>query len=339
MIEDAIKENIKCCCIIFNLGGPNNLNEVEKFLFNLFYDKRIITLSKIPRFILAKLISKLRKKKAKEIYKLIGGKSPINENTLNQAIALQNILIKDFSKNENNSINWRVFYSMRHSSPNLEDILQNMSDFDPQKIILLPLYPQYSTTTTESFFDKWQEVSYLYKNKSEIIPIYDYHDNQHFISSCVNLILDYIWENIKDIKNIRFLFSAHGLPESIVKAGDPYQKQVEKSYKIIVEDLEKNLNIKLDTRLCYQSKVGPKKWITPSLETEIENSARDNKDVAIFPIAFVSEHSETLVELDMEYLHIANKLGIKKYFRIPTLGINKDFIDCLAKIAFNAAIK
>ncbi|QED23500.1 ferrochelatase [Candidatus Deianiraea vastatrix] len=343
MIEDPLDTNIKACCIVFNLGGPNNLDEVEPFLMSLFFDKRIIPLHPIPRFVIAKLISKLRKNKAKNIYKLLGGKSPIGENTLNQAIALQNKLIKDYSYSGDKSINWRVFYAMRHATPSLAEVLAQVAEFDPQHIVLMPLYPQYSTTTTESFFDIWHEsingLKSPYKGRAKVHKIIDYHDNFDFISSCSNLIFDYIQNNIKNLEKTRFLFSAHGLPQSIVDSGDPYQKQVEKSYELIVQSLEEMLKMRLDTRLCYQSKVGPKKWLTPSLETEIRACKTDDMDVCIFPIAFVSEHSETLVELDMEYLELAREIGIKNYFRIPTLAVAPSFISCLGKLVYNSVAR
>lgn len=333
MIENPHEKNIKSCVIIFNLGGPNSKDEVGSFLFNLFFDKRIITLPKIPRFFLSTLISFLRKKKATEIYNLIGGKSPIKENTEKQAIALQNELIEKHSKSGDLSVNWRVFYAMRHSSPKLDEIIDQISEFDPQNIVLMPLYPQYSTTTTESFFDKWSEIEKKYKNGSKIFKINDYHDNKIYIKACSEKILSKFKNEKLNKKDVRFLFSAHGLPESIIKNGDPYKNQMERCFSLIKHEIEKEIG-EIDAKLCYQSKVGLQKWLTPTTEGEILQSIKDKKGVVIFPIAFTSEHSETLVELDIELREIATKNQIKSYTRVETLMCDNEYIKCLSKLAF-----
>ncbi len=333
MIEDPHKVNIKSCVLLFNLGGPNSLREVEKFLFSLFFDKRIITIPTIPRFFLAKFISKLRKRKATEIYKKLGGKSPLGENTLNQAIALQDRLFKDFSKFDDKSINWRVFYAMRHASPFLEDVMPQLEEFDPQNIILMPLYPQYSTTTTESFFDKWNELEKKYNNGSKVFKILDYHDNKNYIKACSELILKSFQKDKLDTSKVRFLFSAHGLPESIIQKGDPYQKQIETGFSLIKSELEKALGEEIDARLCYQSRVGPKKWLKPTTESEIIKACNDQKGIVLFPTAFTSEHSETLFELDIELREIADKHSVLSYTRVPALQTDEKYINCLAKLA------
>ena len=320
----------KKAVLIFNLGGPSSLDEVEDFLFSLFFDKRILTMPKIPRYFLAKLITKLRTSKAKEIYKMLGGLSPIGKNTFDQGVALQNNLIEKHQIVNANNINWRVFYAMRHSSPHLEEVMLQMSEFDPHEVILLPLYPQYSTTTTESFFDKWREVVPKIKNKWHVRPIFDYHDNPEYINSCCDIIYQNI-KNIEDLSSFRLLFSAHGLPQSIVDSGDPYQKQIEVSSKLISDSLIQKIG-ELDWKICYQSRVGPKKWLTPSLEDEMKIVANDGKGVIIFPISFTSEHSETLVELDIEFKELAHNLNIKEYIRVPTLSVNEKFIDCLSSV-------
>lgn len=334
MIENPHELNSKVAVLIFNLGGPNKLNEVEKYLFNLFYDKRIINLPKIPRYLLAKYISKKRKHKAKEIYKLIGGKSPINQNTLSQAINLQKKLIENYPVINNKGINWRVFFAMRHSEPKLNNVFKEIIEFDPENVILLPLYPQYSTTTTESFFDEWRLMNKNIKNNWNILPIYDYHNNERYISACSNLIKNFIKSNNVDINNTKLLFSAHGLPKSIIKKGDPYQKQIEKCVELITKNLLisfPNLNFKI----CYQSKVGSSKWLEPSVENEILNCKKDSLNVMIFPISFVSEHSETIVELDIELKEFAKNNNIENYYRIPTLSIEDLYISCLAELCFS----
>lgn len=332
MINDPHQSNIRAAVVLFNMGGPSSLDSVEDFLFNLFFDKRIIPLRTIPRFLLAKFISKRRKHKAIEIYKQLGGKSPIEENTIDQATKLQNYLIKNHNIINNIQVNWRVMYAMRYSRPRIEKILPMIDDFNPQYLVLLPLYPQYSTTTTESFFDDFRKFLPDYKSASKIIPVYDYHNNPLYITACANVIRNYIIENNIDIARYRLLFSAHGLPESIIKAGDQYQKQTEESARLILENLSKDIG-NIDSMLCYQSKVGGQKWLSPSLNDAIIKAKKDEKNILIFPISFTSEHSETLVELDIEAKEFANSQGIKSYHRIQTLSSNQDYIDCLAKIS------
>jgi ferrochelatase len=331
MIENPFEQNIKSCVILFNLGGPKNQDDVERFLFDLFFDKRIIPVSIIPRFFIAKLISKLRKNKAKHIYSLIGGGSPIVQNTTNQAIKLQKYLQNTSSIIGEKSINWRVFFAMRHSEPFLSDIIKQIKEFDPQEIILLPLYPQYSTTTTESFFDVWSDV-FEKKNllNSNVSRIIDYHENPIYIRSCIGVIEKFFKEKNLNIQDFHLIFSAHGLPESIVKNGDPYQKQTEKTYELIISELLKKYQ-KITSNLCYQSRVGPKKWIGPSTSEFVESLSKNGcKNIAIFPISFTSEHSETLVELDIEIrdeIHaIDNSIN---YIRIPTIQESENFIECL----------
>ncbi len=338
MIEDAYKTNIKAAVILFNLGGPGSLEEVEPFLFNLFYDKRIITLPKIPRFLIAKMISKLRKHKATEIYQELGGKSPIGENTYHQTQQLQEYLINHYPTVGDINISWRVMYAMRHSTPRLAEILPMIDDFNPQNLILLPLYPQYSTTTTESFFDEFKELMPEYKSNTKITPVYEYYNNPEYIQACGSLILEYIKNNDINMAGFRLLFSAHGLPKSIVKAGDPYQKQTEECARLILENIKPKLG-EIDSMVCYQSKVGPKKWLEPSLNDSIALAGKQKRNVIIFPISFTSEHSETLVELDIETRDIAKECGVERYFRIPTLGHRRDYVACLANICKNILAK
>jgi ferrochelatase len=307
----------KTAIIILNLGGPSSLEEVKTFLFNLFYDKAIIRLPNPVRWIIAKIISSIRAEKAKEIYSLMGGKSPILEETEKQKKSLEKAIGNKSCK---------VFISMRYSEPNGEKTSKEVMEYNPEEIILLPLYPQFSTTTTESSIKNLKAELIKCQFKGDIKSICCYSDNDDFIKSHVKKII----ETIKKLKSkhYRILFSAHSLPEKIIKDGDPYQWQIENTVKKIVE----NLDIKdLDYKITYQSKVTPVKWLEPSTEKEIEIAVKTQKALVIVPIAFVSEHSETLVELDIEYKSIADKYKIE-YLRVPALGTDKDFISALANI-------
>jgi len=309
----------KVAVILFNLGGPDNIKSVKPFLFNLFNDKAIIALPNPFRFLLAKLISSKREQKAIGIYNQIGGKSPIVEETKNQAVALEKLLPKGY----------RVFFAMRYWHPFSKEVAKRVAEFKPEKIIFLPLYPQYSTTTTGSSFADFQLA--LKKVGLQNIPIKKiccYPTNDGFIENVAELI----GKQIKGLKNFRILFSAHGLPEKIIKNGDPYQFQVELTVQKVVE----KLGIKgLDFVICYQSRVGPLKWIEPYTEDEIKRAGADKKAIVLVPIAFVSEHSETLVELDIEYKHLATQNSVKKYVRIPTVRAGEEFIKGLAGLVLS----
>lgn len=309
----------KTAIVLFNLGGPNSPDAVRPFLFNLFYDKRIISLPNPFRFLLAKFISAKRKKTAQEIYEQIGGKSPILENTEAQADALEHML------NKNRNHQYKVFICMRYWHPFANEAVKNVKQFSPDEVILLPLYPQYSTTTTLSSIENWQKSAEKYGIKCHTKIIQQYHDHEDFIAAHAALIAK-CYKLASKTGKPRVLFSAHGLPVSIIKKGDPYALQVEKSVELIVAKLAiKNL----DWAICYQSKIGPVKWLEPSTESELLRAKNDDIPVVLTPISFVSEHSETLVELDIEYKSIIKN---EYYFRVSTLSIDKLFIKCLADL-------
>jgi ferrochelatase len=304
--------------VLFNLGGPSSLNEVEPFLFNLFSDPSILRLPNPFRWLIAKLISKRRVRTAQNIYKEIGGKSPILDNTLAQKRALE----ESFRER---GIDAKVFIAMRYTPPRVLDVLQEIKQGDFEQIILMPLYPQFSTTTTASSFKEWDEHFESFGITARVKKICCYPTGDGFITAQTDLIL----QKVKSFKNSRILFSAHGLPESIVKSGDPYPLHVEHTAKEIIKHLGKK---DLDFIVCYQSRVGPVKWIGPSTESEIERAAHNGKNIILVPLSFVSEHSETLFELDIEYGDLAKKHGIKKYIRIPTVSTHPKFINFLVDI-------
>ena len=314
---------MKKAVILFNLGGPDKLENVEPFLFNLFYDPAILNLPKFIRYPLAKLISNRRAPIAKKIYEELGGASPILKLTIEQSNSLENKLNKEDKKNE-----YKCFIVMRCWHPRAENVINEVKNFNPEEVILLPLYPQYSAATSGSSIKEWHDVCKKnnYKIKTSTICCYPTE------TSFINAHIDEIHKRTKDLKNYKIIFSAHGLPEKNIKNGDPYQWQVEQSVNQIV----KKMNIKnLDWILSYQSRVGPLKWIGPSTEDVIVENSKIGKKIVLVPIAFVSEHSETLVELDIEYKELADKNGCVEYIRIPALGVNVNFISSLFNLVIN----
>ena len=310
---------MKKAVILFNLGGPDNLENVEPFLFNLFNDPAIISIPSFLRYPLAKFISKRRAPIAQNIYREIGNKSPILELTEQQA----KILEKNLSTNGH----YKCFVVMRCWHPRAIDVIKKVKIYNPDEIILLPLYPQYSATTSGSSINEWNELCKKenYNVKTKIICCYP--TENHFIESHVSLIKKTI-KKLKD-KNFKLIFSAHGLPENKIKKGDPYQWQIQETVKKIMSNLATE---NLDYVITYQSRVGPAKWIGPFTDKEIVKYSKEKKGLVLVPIAFVSEHSETLVELDIEYKKLAEENGCIFYKRVPALGVEENFIRGLAKL-------
>ena len=317
---------MKKAVILFNLGGPDKLESVEPFLFNLFNDPAIISIPSIIRYPLAKFISKRRAPIAKNIYKEIGNKSPILELTLKQAESLENNLIKKGD--------YKCFVVMRCWHPRASTIIKKVKEYNPEEIILLPLYPQYSASTSGSSINEWNNLCKKenYKVKTKTICCYPTEDN--FLESHAKLIKKTI-ETLEN-KNFKLLFSAHGLPENKIKKGDPYQWQVEKTVEGIMSKLTSE---NLDFLISYQSRVGPLKWIGPSTDEMIIKYSKEKKGIVIIPVAFVSEHSETLVELDIEYKKLAEKNDCAFYKRVPALGVEESFIKGLAELVLQKETK
>ena len=315
---------MKKAIILFNLGGPDRLESVEPFLFNLFNDPAILNVPRFLRYPLAKLISKRRAPITKKIYTEIGGSSPILQLTNKQAESLEKKL------NDNNKQDiYKCFVVMRCWNPRAETVLNIVKEFDPDEMVLLPLYPQYSLSTSGSSIKEWNDVCSKNNYQKPVKTICCYPTETEFLNAHVSLINN----KLKNLNNFRLIFSAHGLPERNIKKGDPYQWQVEQSVNKIVEQL--NIS-NLDWILSYQSKVGLLKWIGPSTDDEIVKSSKLNKTVVVVPIAFVSEHSETLVELDIEYKKLAEQNGCKNFIRIPALGTKHEFINSLANLVFKS---
>lgn len=317
----------KTAVILFNLGGPDSLSAVRPFLFSLFNDPAIITLPQPARWLLALLISTLRASKSQAIYKRMGGKSPILELTMQQAEALEKKLAVSAKPGEE----YKVFVCMRHWHPKSDVVVRKVKSYAPDHVLLLPLYPQFSTTTTGSSFADWKQA--CAKNAFDVptTGICCYPSDKSFVAAHVKLIKEAYWKASEHGKP-RLLFSAHGLPEKIIASGDPYQFQIERSVAAITQILAID---ELDHAISYQSRVGRLEWIGPSTESEIAKAGKDKVPLLIVPVSFVSEHSETLVELDIDYRELAERAGVPGYYRVPALGSEPFFIDALTGLCLS----
>lgn len=311
--------------VLFNLGGPDRPEAVRPFLYNLFSDPAIITLPTPARLPLAALISTTRAKSARANYAKMGGSSPLLPETTAQAGVLEAALNHACPDHE-----CRVFICMRYWRPTTEEAAAAVRAFEPDEIVLLPLYPQFSTTTTDSSLKAWREA---YRGKGTVREICCYPLEEGLVDAHAQRIHD-AWTAAGSPVGVKLLFSAHGLPEKIVQGGDPYQAQVEAT----AEAVAGRLGGGWDWTVCYQSRVGRLKWIGPSTQEAIAEAGADGKGVIVCPIAFVSEHIETLVELDHDYAELARKVGVEPYIRVPALGVQAHFIQGLAQ-ATKTALK
>jgi ferrochelatase len=307
--------------ILFNLGGPDSQDAVRPFLFNLFNDKAIIGAPQPLRFLIAQLISRIREKLAKANYALMGGGSPILPETQKQAEALEAEIGKRVS-----NVTFKCFPAMRYWRPFVKDAAKAAENWGATDAILLPLYPQFSTTTTASSLRAWTQASDL-----PCSTICCYPAGGAFAEAHAEAILE-AWRKAGSPANPRVLFSAHSVPQSVVDSGDPYQWQVAQS----IAAVRKLLPAEWESRVCYQSRVGPMKWLRPSTEEEVHAAGRDGVGVIVSPIAFVTEHVETLVELDIEYAQVARRLNLPFYLRAAAPGAAQRFIDALASLVERA---
>lgn len=304
---------MRTAVVLFNLGGPDTPEAVRPFLFNLFSDKAIIRLPGPLRWFVATMISRRRAPLAAEIYRKLGGGSPLLANTEAQARALEAVL----------GDGYRCFIAMRYWHPRAAATAREVASWRPDEIVLLPLYPQYSTTTSASSLAEWPDLGIPTRR------ICCWPREPGFIGAIASRVAAALVEHPK----ARVLFSAHGLPERTVKGGDPYQWQVEETAAAIVA----RVGHAFDHVICYQSRVGPLRWIGPYTDAEIARAGADKVAAIVVPIAFISEHSETLVELDIEYRHLAERSGVPVYERLPTVGIDPSFIEGLAALVRGAA--
>lgn len=314
-------EGRRIAVVLFQLGGPDSLEAVEPFLYNLFSDPDIIDfpLATLARKPLAKFISSRRSKKVAEHYKEIGGKSPILELTNQQAASLQKRLDK--------SIDARVFVAMRYWNPLTDVAAANVSGGKFDRVILLPLYPQYSATTSGSSVNEWNR---RFKSKGvEQKLIHHFYDHPKYIDAVVENVKKALgsFRSINRSK-VTLVFSAHGVPLSVIQKGDPYQDHIEQTVQLVM----KRGRWKSPHVLCYQSKVGGAKWLSPSLHQTIHDLAgRGVKHVLVIPIAFLTDHVETLHEINVEAKHDALRLGITNFVLMPALNDHPKLIEALAE--------
>lgn len=289
------------------MGGARNKDELKMFLTNMFNDKNILTIkNSFIRKMVASLIVKKRLDEAWENYKLIGNSSPIN--------ALTQKLV---DKCNEKFIDFKTYQVMRYTPPFSKELIGKLKEDGIKELILLPLYPQYSTTTTKSSLEDFIAEA---KDSFQISSIYDFYSNEKYNLCIVNEIE----KNIENQTDYNLIFSAHGLPQKIVDNGDPYEKQLNEHIKILKELLKsKNLEFK-SINLAYQSKVGPLKWLEPSLEDMLKNF-KDEK-VVVYPISFIVDNSETDFELAIEYKEFAHKFGIKEYKVCKCVNDSDDFV-------------
>ncbi len=304
--------------VLFNLGGPDSAETIQPFLKNLFSDPAIIRAPAPVRWVLARLISKARTPAITKNYALMnqpGGGSPLLPETELQARALEAEL-----EGRMDDTDVRCFIAMRYWHPFTEEAAAEVRAWAPDEVVLLPLYPQYSSTTSGSSLTEWHK---HYSGPSRTLCCYQ--RNEDLIAAHADMILQ-AWRADGEPQDVRLLMSAHGLPESVVKAGDPYQWQVEDMAARLVPLLPETW----ETQVCYQSRVGPLKWIGPATEEEVVRAAEDGKHIIVAPIAFVSDHIETLVELGVEYRDLALEKGVSGYTNVPALGTHPRFIKALA---------
>jgi ferrochelatase len=305
--------------VLFQLGGPDSIEAIEPFLYNLFCDPDIIDFpfAKLARKPLAKLISTSRAKHVAHHYAEIGGKSPILDFTRRQAVALERELRRDLDA--------KVVIAMRYWHPMTSAAVAEMAAYGPDEMVLLPLYPQYSKTTTGSSLNEWNRCYEQAKACSRIRIVETFYEDPAYLDSVVagiNSCLDGV-----DLADLDIVFSAHSVPVAVIEAGDPYQRQIEHTVDLVWE----RGGWPARRHTCYQSKVGASKWLRPSMhETVKKLAAAGSKHILVVPISFVSDHVETLHEIDIEHREQARELGITDYRMMPGLTDSQDFIQALA---------
>jgi protoporphyrin/coproporphyrin ferrochelatase len=307
----------KIAVVLFNLGGPDKPASVQPFLKNLFRDPAIIRAPLPIRWLLARLISRTRAPAVIKNYAMMdaGGGSPLLRETELQARALEAELAKTLPGND-----VKCFIAMRYWHPFTEEAAADVKRWGADDVVLLPLYPQFSTTTTGSSLTAWKAA---FKGQAKTVCCYPFDEN--FVAAHVDRIMDG-HRRAGEPEQVTLLLSAHGLPEQVVREGDPYQWQCE----ALAEMIAGRVPAHWEVIPCYQSRVGPLKWIGPATEAEVERAAKAKKHILIAPIAFVSEHIETLVELGEEYRLVAEADGAASYTRVEALGTHAGFIRTLA---------
>jgi len=305
--------------VLLNMGGPNNLGEVEMFLKNMFADKNILTMkSDLLRKMVGGMIVFNRTESSQEIYRQLGGKSPIVGHTQSLVKKLQERLGEDVV----------VDFAMRYTPPFADEVIERLNTAKVEKIYLIPLYPQQSTTTTKSSLEDFEEKYHKAKGDALLVEIKHFFENESYNRSVIQNIKDSVGDD--DYRDFDLIFSAHGLPQKIVNAGDVYQRHVEKHVAILNSMLEKEGMAFHETHLAYQSKVGPMEWLKPSLDDKLK--VVRNRGIIIVPVAFTIDNSETDFELEVEYREITEELGFKEYRVVRCANDSDLFVDALCEI-------
>jgi ferrochelatase len=307
--------------VLFQLGGPDSLVAIEPFLYNLFCDPDIIDfpLARLGRKALAKLISVTRAKKVEHHYAVIGGGSPIRKFTEQQARALQAALRAE-------GVDAHCFVAMRYWHPFTQEAVAQIEAAQCEDIILLPLYPQYSSTTTGSSLNEWDRQ--YSPNGAHVHRVMDFYWQEQYLDALREKI-DETLLRFPRPEGVELIFSAHSVPVAVVERGDPYQRQIEESVRrVMARGHWRNRH-----RLCYQSKVGASRWLQPSLRDTLRQAvAQGTRHVCVVPISFVSDHVETLGEIDHEARELAVRLGISQFEMTPGLNDSPKFIAALCEL-------
>ena len=305
--------------ILLNMGGPNNLHEVEMFLKNMFADKNILTMkSNLVRKLVGGLIVFNRTESSQEIYRQLGGKSPIVGHTKKLVEKLQKRLGEKFV----------VDFAMRYTPPFATEVIERLKSEEIDKIYLIPLYPQYSTTTTKSSLEDFEEAYHKSGGTALLVEIKHFFQNNTYNRAIIENIKKSVGDD--EYRDFDIIFSAHGLPKKIVDAGDVYEQHVNRHVVILKEMMQEQEMAFHDVHLAYQSKVGRMEWLTPSLEDKLKTVR--NRGVIIFPIAFTIDNSETDFELGVEYKEIAEELGFKEYRVCSCPNDSELFVDTLIEL-------
>jgi len=311
---------LKVGVVLFQLGGPDSPQSIEPFLYNLFCDPDIIDFpfARIARQPLAKFISTTRARKVQHHYAEIGGKSPILENTVKQAVALEGALRAEYDV--------RVVVAMRYWHPFTAEAIGLLERHRPDEVVLVPLYPQYSKTTTGSSLNEWSRRFHPNGWSPRVRAIEEFHQDAAYLDSVVEAV-NATLTGIDDLSDTDFVFSAHSVPVAVIEGGDPYQRQIERTAELVWQrgawPGRKSI--------CYQSKVGAAKWLRPSMHETVKRlAAEQRKHVVVVPISFVSDHVETLHEIAIEHREQARSLGIGDFRMVPGLNDSPRFIAALA---------
>lgn len=312
----------KTALLLLQMGGPDSIDAVEPFLLKLFTDRDIIKMG--PAFLqpfLARRIVKKRAPKVEEYYRQIGGRSPIRELTDAQAKGLQHLL----------GDGYRCFVAMRYSRPSTIDALAAMTREGISRIVVLSLYPHYSRATTGSSMNELQRVLRESGLKFRTTCIDRFYDHPLYIGALAEKVTQGL-ASFPDPKDVEIVFSAHSLPQSFIDEGDPYLSHIQETVRLVMERVEAASH-----QLCFQSKASPVKWLEPSTEATIQRLAgAGRRNLLMVPLSFVSDHIETLYEIDIQYAEEAKALGVERFVRSESLNSSPLFLECLADLVNKA---